>query len=251
MVATAEACDVFEGDESQYQKGVKHLCEKVISRVPSKYILPVDERPGTTVGDGTAGPDAGRKLVSLPVVDFAELRSLSDRPGALESLARACEQYGFFQVGVSPFGRTAIIHMVCILIRRSHAIFHRGPSPSNAWSVHETVLIDHFENFAEMQLVNHGIPNEVISSMIDASTRFFGQPYEERAKYMSSDMASLVRYGTSFNQNRDKVFCWRDFLKITCQPMSQVLPHWPSSPADMRYTPLTWYLYGNALRLGL
>lgn len=79
------------------------------------------------------------------------------------------------------------------------------------------------------------MPDEVISSMVDVSKRFFEQPYEERAKYMSSDMASPVRYGTSFNQSKDKVFCWRDFLKITCQPTSQVLPHWPSSPADLRY----------------
>lgn len=89
---------VLEDDESQYQKGVKHLCEKPISRVPSKYVLPADERPGRTLGDETARSDAGRKLVSLPVVDFAELRSRSDRPRALRSLAAACEQYGFFQV---------------------------------------------------------------------------------------------------------------------------------------------------------
>ncbi|KAK4768830.1 hypothetical protein SAY86_026980 [Trapa natans] len=175
--AAAEASD----DESQFQKGVKHLCEKAISRVPGKYILPVHERPGrAAIGNDAARVDEGRKLMSLPMVDFAELRSSSDRPRALKSLAEACEQYGFFQV------------------------------------------------------VNHGIPEEVIGGMIDASTRFFGQPYEERARYMSSDMTSPVRYGTSFNQSKDKVFCWRDFLKITCEPMPQVLPHWPSSPPDMR-----------------
>ena len=80
-----------------------------------------------------------------------------------------------------------------------------------------------------MQLVNHGIPSNVISSMIDVSTRSFELPFEERAKYMSSDMHSPVRYGTSFNQSKDDVFCWRDFLKLMCNPISDVVPHWPSN----------------------
>lgn len=84
-------------------------------------------------------------------------------------------------------------------------------------------------------MINHGVPTEVIRSMIDVSTRFFDLPYEERAKHMSSDMFSPVRYGTSLNQNKDKVFCWRDFLKLTCHPMPEVQPHWPSAPADLRF----------------
>lgn len=84
------------------------------------------------------------------------------------------------------------------------------------------------------QVVNHGIPNEVVQEMVEVSKRFFGMSYEERAKYMSSDLQSPVRYGTSFNQIRDRVFCWRDFLKLNCQPLESVLPFWPSSPADLR-----------------
>lgn len=83
--------------------------------------------------------------------------------------------------------------------------------------------------------MNHGIEDEVLRNMVDVSTRFFEQPLEERAKYMSADMTSVVRYGTSFNQNKDEVFCWRDFLKLSCHPLSQVLHQWPSSPDDMRY----------------
>ncbi|RZR86859.1 hypothetical protein BHM03_00014144 [Ensete ventricosum] len=51
---------------------------------------------------------------------------------------------------------------------------------------------------------------------------------------MTTDVRSSVRYGTSFNQTKDRVFCWRDFLKLTCHPHDGVLPHWPSSPADLR-----------------
>lgn len=89
--------------------------------------------------------------------------------------------------------------------------------------------------FVWMQLTNHGIPNEVILNMVEGSKRFFELPFEERSKYMSTDMYAPVRYGTSFNQNKDRVFCWRDFLKLSCQPLSGVLPFWPSSPVDFRW----------------
>ncbi|CAN1770447.1 Probable 2-oxoglutarate-dependent dioxygenase SLC1 [Linum perenne] len=52
---------------------------------------------------------------------------------------------------------------------------------------------------------------------------------------MSSNMKSPVRYGTSFNQNKDNVFCWRDFLKLMCHPLPEMLPYWPSSPRDFKY----------------
>lgn len=91
-----------------------------------------------------------------------------------------------------------------------------------------------FLNIGSMQLVNHGIPYEIISNMVGVSKRFFEMPYSEREKYMSADINSPVRYGTSYNQRTDGVFCWRDFLKLVCQPLPDVLPHCPSSPNDFR-----------------
>lgn len=167
--------------EIQYQKGVKYLCENGIDKVPKKYIWPVSDRPN--VNDGEL--NELKKNLNLPIIDLAELQG-SNRPQVLESLANACQQYGFFQ------------------------------------------------------LVNHGIPSDVISSMIDVGKRFFELPMEERDKYMSSDMRSPVRYGTSFNQDKDSVFCWRDFLKLMCHPMLDVLPHWPSSPVDFRKSATTY-----------
>uniref|UniRef100_A0A2N9FKF1 Fe2OG dioxygenase domain-containing protein n=1 Tax=Fagus sylvatica TaxID=28930 RepID=A0A2N9FKF1_FAGSY len=187
-----KAIETKEDDNlgSQYQKGVKHLCENGINKVPKKYILPLSDRPN--MNDGELN-NVQKQNLKLPIIDFAELHG-SNRPQVLKSLANACEQYGFFQ------------------------------------------------------LVNHGIPSDVISSMIDVSTRFFELPFEERAKYMSSDMHSPVRYGTSFNQSKDEVFCWRDFLKLMCNPISDVVPHWPSSPVDFRrlvaiYAKETKYLF--------
>ncbi|KAJ3693056.1 hypothetical protein LUZ60_012151 [Juncus effusus] len=159
--------------ESEYLKGVKHLCEGGITRVPSKYILPVPDRPHI-VQDVDS-----KSKIKLPIIDLALLKT-PQRSMVLQSLAMACKQYGFFQV------------------------------------------------------VNHGIPCEAVREMIEVTDRFFGMSYIEREKYMSSDLRSPVRYGTSFNQINDRVFCWRDFLKLNCQPFEKVVPFWPSNPTDLR-----------------
>lgn len=163
-------------NEVQFQKGVKHLWENGLTKVPNKYVLPLSERPNSAKPDPNT--EKQENLV-LPIIDLAELLG-PNKLEVLGTLANACEKYGFFQ------------------------------------------------------LVNHGIPSEAINSMIDVSTRFFEMPYEERSKYMSPDMGATVRYGTSFNQTKDNVFCWRDFLKLMCHPISETLPHWPSSPIDFR-----------------
>ncbi|XP_059669781.1 probable 2-oxoglutarate-dependent dioxygenase SLC1 [Cornus florida] len=175
MVMISESKREDDELEIRYQKGVKHLCENGITKLPKKYILPISDRPNSF----KAKPYQSQLNLKLPIIDFAELQG-PNRSQVLKSLANACEQYGFFQ------------------------------------------------------LVNHGVSSDVTSNMIDVSRRFFELPYEEREKYMSADMRSPVRYGTSFNQTKDGVFCWRDFLKLMCHPLSDVLPHWPSSPIDLR-----------------
>ncbi|KAH9621643.1 hypothetical protein KSS87_006317 [Heliosperma pusillum] len=160
--------------ESQYQKGVKHLHEKGIEKVPKKYILPITERP---IIEKDSHSD--KTHIRLPVIDFAQLLG-PNRSQVLNALTDACQQYGFFQV------------------------------------------------------VNHGIPINLINTMLGLCKSFFELNFEERAAYMSSDMRAPARYGTSFNQNKDGVFCWRDFLKVVCHPLPDDLCHWPSSPGDLR-----------------
>lgn len=98
----------------QYQKGVKHLCEKGISRVPTKYILPAPERPHRTKGEPHSPESTNLKL---PIIDFSELQG-PNRFHVLETLAYACEHYGFFQVIHIVNGYDQNIrkpHFVCVL----------------------------------------------------------------------------------------------------------------------------------------
>ncbi|ESW17281.1 hypothetical protein PHAVU_007G226400 [Phaseolus vulgaris] len=174
---------------SQYQKGVKHLMESGLHTIPKKYILPPSDRPTTNSEDS----NVAKQNLQLPIIDYSELLG-PRRQQVLQSLANACEGYGFFQ------------------------------------------------------LVNHGISDDVMSSMRDVSGKFFDLPLEEREKYMTTDMRAPVRCGTSFSQTKDSVLCWRDFLKLLCHPLPDFLPHWPDSPLDFRkvvasYAEKTRYLF--------
>ncbi|KAE9585426.1 putative flavanone 3-dioxygenase [Lupinus albus] len=96
------------------------------------------------------------------------------------------------------------------------------------------------EKYGFFQVVNHSISDEVVRNMLDVNERFFDLPMEERAKYMTTDMHAPVRYGTSFSQTKDTVFCWRDFLKLLSHPLSDFIPLWPSSPVDYREVAATY-----------
>ncbi|KAM3282921.1 putative 2-oxoglutarate-dependent dioxygenase SLC1 [Capsicum chacoense] len=175
MCPTMNMLAVEKTKENEYQKGVRHLCESGITRIPKKYVLPISDRPLIVKKQ-----EKNDENLNLPIIDFAQLQG-PNRSQVLKSLAKACEEYGFFQ------------------------------------------------------LVNHGIDSDTIQHIIEVGKKFFELPFEERAKYMSTDMQAPVRLGTSFNQNKDGVFCWRDFLKLSCHSLSSdLISLWPSSPIDLR-----------------
>ncbi|PUZ52707.1 hypothetical protein GQ55_6G291100 [Panicum hallii var. hallii] len=177
--AKAEQQELGAGEQelsySILMKGVRHLSDSGITRLPDRYVLPAPDRPGAGLATTTS-----TSRVKLPVVDLARLRDPSQRAAVLQTLDAACRGYGFFQV------------------------------------------------------VNHGVDGAVIAGMRDVARRFFELPLPERARYMSPDVRAAVRYGTSFNQAKDAVLCWRDFLKLVCHPLRDVVAAWPREPADLR-----------------
>jgi len=185
-------------------KGVRHLSDSGITRLPDRYVLPAPDRPDAGAGhDGLATTTTSVVKVKLPVVDLARLRDPSQRAAVLQTLDAACRDYGFFQV------------------------------------------------------VNHGLDaGDVIAGMLDAARRFFELPLPERARYMSPDVRAAVRYGTSFNQAKDAVLCWRDFLKLACHhPLRRdaVAASWPAGLRDVasRYAAATHGLFMELMEAAL
>ncbi|KAH6823548.1 hypothetical protein C2S53_012310 [Perilla frutescens var. hirtella] len=67
-------------------------------------------------------------------------------------------------------------------------------------------------------VVNHGIPEELMSGILEGARDFFDLPEEEKPEFQPKDVLRPIRYGTSFNTEKEKIFCWRDFLKVFVHP---------------------------------
>ncbi|CAN0897594.1 2-oxoglutarate-dependent dioxygenase 19 [Linum grandiflorum] len=74
-------------------------------------------------------------------------------------------------------------------------------------------------------VTDHGVPTE---AMLEAARQFFEMDEEDKNEYRNGKKGVLepVRCGTSFNSAADKVFCWKDFLKVFLHPEF----HSPSKP---------------------
>jgi hypothetical protein len=96
--AKAEQQELGAGEQelsySILMKGVRHLSDSGITRLPDRYVLPAPDRPGAGLATTTS-----TSRVKLPVVDLARLRDPSQRAAVLQTLDAACRGYGFFQVG--------------------------------------------------------------------------------------------------------------------------------------------------------
>lgn len=69
---------------------------------------------------------------------------------------------------------------------------------------------------------------------LQVATEFFNLPNDEKMRLFSDDVHKPVRYGTSLNQAKDEVFCWRDFIKHYSHPIADWIHMWPSNPSTYR-----------------
>ncbi|XP_010413576.2 PREDICTED: protein DOWNY MILDEW RESISTANCE 6-like [Camelina sativa] len=86
------------------------------------------------------------------------------------------------------------------------------------------------KGFGFFQIINHGISSSVVKDALDAATKFFDLPVDEKMLLGSDNVHTPVRYGTSFNHSTDKVHYWRDFIKHYSHPLSKWIDLWPSNP---------------------
>lgn len=84
------------------------------------------------------------------------------------------------------------------------------------------------------QLVNHGIPGEVIRALQRVGREFFELPPEEKEKYAAAP-GSLQGYGTKLQKDLEGKKAWVDFLFHNIWPPTQVDHRaWPENPVDYR-----------------
>ncbi|PIA51993.1 hypothetical protein AQUCO_01000103v1 [Aquilegia coerulea] len=84
------------------------------------------------------------------------------------------------------------------------------------------------QDWGFFMLINHGVPESLMERMLAVCQDFFNQTEEVKLKCAEEHVLAPIRYGTSFNPSVDKVFFWRDFLRVWVHPQFFS----PPKPAD-------------------
>jgi len=84
------------------------------------------------------------------------------------------------------------------------------------------------ESLGFFQVVNHGVPLQLLESLKDAAHAFFSLPAEKKAVYCSGVSPSpRVKYGTSFVPEKEKALEWKDYISMTFSTEEEALQDWP------------------------
>ncbi|KAI9192706.1 hypothetical protein LWI28_026828 [Acer negundo] len=90
-------------------------------------------------------------------------------------------------------------------------------------------ICDAAEKWGFFQVVNHGVPLQVLDNVKKATCDFFGLPAEEKIKYSKENSSSNnVRFGTSFTPHAEKALEWKDYLSLFYVSEEEAAALWPS-----------------------
>ncbi|KAL5220977.1 hypothetical protein ABZP36_025690 [Zizania latifolia] len=76
------------------------------------------------------------------------------------------------------------------------------------------------ETVGFFQLVNHGVPGEIMDEMLAAVRRFNEEPTEAKRPYYTRDRARKVRFNSNFDLFKSPAANWRDTLFMEMTPES-------------------------------
>ncbi|KAK7271306.1 hypothetical protein RJT34_27088 [Clitoria ternatea] len=94
------------------------------------------------------------------------------------------------------------------------------------------------ETLGFFQVVNHGVPLELLESLKDAAHAFFSLPPEKKLVYC---IPPKIKYATSFAPEKEKVLEWKDFIYMMYSSDEDALQYWPNQCKEvvLKYLKLT------------
>ncbi|PIN04461.1 Iron/ascorbate family oxidoreductase, partial [Handroanthus impetiginosus] len=75
------------------------------------------------------------------------------------------------------------------------------------------------------QVVNHGIPQDVLDKMLDGIRKFHEQDVEVKNQFHSRDTIQKVKYASNVDLYRSRSANWRDSLTISLLTSDHIEPH--------------------------
>lgn len=89
-------------------------------------------------------------------------------------------------------------------------------------------ICDAAEKWGFFQIVNHGVPIEVLENVKAATHQFFGLSAEEKRKYSRElSPTNNVRFGTSFSPQAEKALEWKDYISFFYVSEEEASAFWP------------------------
>ncbi|KAG5226628.1 hypothetical protein OIU78_025802 [Salix suchowensis] len=85
------------------------------------------------------------------------------------------------------------------------------------------------QDWGFFMVINHGVPQKLLSLILDGCRGFFDLEEEEKQEFKGNHVLDPIRSGTSFNVSVEKAFYWRDFLKVFVHPVF----YSPTKPAGL------------------
>ncbi|XP_059446460.1 2-oxoglutarate-dependent dioxygenase 19-like [Corylus avellana] len=99
-------------------------------------------------------------------------------------------------------------------------------------------------------VINHGVPERLLERVIEGISGFFDLTEEEQIReFEGKNVLNTSKSVTSFNTSSDKVFFWRDFLKLIIQHPHH--HHFPNEPAGFREILLEYSKRSREVAMGL
>nr|QEP99659.1 flavonoid synthase I [Marchantia emarginata] len=89
------------------------------------------------------------------------------------------------------------------------------------------------------QVVDHGVPEDLMRRMMENSLAFFKLPLEEKLKHATKPGGFPVGYASGSHRSDDDILDWRELMVHRCLPQSvreQDINVWPESPETYRET---------------
>ncbi|KAJ4830622.1 hypothetical protein Tsubulata_039363 [Turnera subulata] len=94
-------------------------------------------------------------------------------------------------------------------------------------------ICDAAERWGFFQVINHGVPVEVLENVMEATHSFFGLPAEEKRKFLKElSPSNNVRFGTSFSPEAEKALEWKDYLSLLYVSEDEAATLWPHACRD-------------------
>ncbi|KAL1325970.1 hypothetical protein AAHE18_13G196500 [Arachis hypogaea] len=85
------------------------------------------------------------------------------------------------------------------------------------------------ETIGFFQVVNHGVPLELLESLKDSSHRFFNLSPKEKSLFCPGVSPSTkVKYATSFAPEKETTLEWRDYISMGYTTDQDALQYWPN-----------------------